>query len=245
MSKGAVHTVVNPLCNPRITYNDELHRYTIDGKVAKSVTQILSANLDDFLFCGSQGAENLRNAGRLGSTVHEMTEHYDEHGDLPDAIVDELIAKYVYVDKDRALKYFDGWVNWRKHHPHMQIYTIDIAGEKHLAMEILIYSLLRRYCGRLDRVMIDTNTSELWMLDIKTSAKVSNNTKLQTAGYIYGFHEMFPHIRIDNRVCVQLNDDDGVRYVTHKKGYEKELLKYHINVFLCKLTSLQWDEAEL
>ena len=74
-----------------LLFNEELHQYSVDGRIIPSVTTIISAvGLYEFDFVSS---ETLAVAAERGRAVHSMIEYY-EQGDLDESTIDPELQGY-------------------------------------------------------------------------------------------------------------------------------------------------------
>lgn len=207
--------------NGRVQYNDDLHKYTIDGKPVPSVSQIVYNNVDDYLFA-SKAAMNA--AAQFGTVVHELA-HWHNTGKkvrLGPAVSDH--GKPLIVEQD--------------HLDHLDQFKTILRANKFTVVgsEVLLYSLQRKYAGRTDGLILDEN-GLLWIFDIKTG-KLDPRAALQMGGYALAAEEIFGKT-IAGGLIFQLN---GTGSVPIPKRYTDRNDRL---VFLAKLTSLQWDIANM
>lgn len=194
---------------PRVQYNDALHRYTIDGKAVPSVSQVCYNNADDYLFA-KRSHMNL--AAQFGTIVHDMA-HEVNTG-----------VKHKHVTDDEHLAHVNQFKAILKTH------KLKVVGS-----EILLYSLTRKVCGRCDGIVEDAK-GKFWIYDIKTG-QLDPRAALQVdGGYRFMAEELFG-IKIEGGLIFKLTGKDSVPVPIK---YADPMNK---NVFLCKLTSLQWDLA--
>ncbi len=205
--------------NPRVQYNDALHKYTIDGKTTPSVTAICYGNVDDFMF-GKRASFGL--AASFGTAVHDLC-HEINLGLTPD--IDAQIAKRRIAESDRE----EVQQNLVQFSSILETQKLKVIGS-----EILLYSLLRKVAGRTDGLVVDAK-GKIWVYDIKTGV-LDPRAAIQMAGYQFMAEEMFG-IKTVGSMVFQLN---GKKSVPIPKRYTD---RNDINVFLCKLVSLQWDVA--
>jgi len=129
-----------------LIFNEELHQYTVDGRIIPSVTQIISAvGLYEFDFVSS---ETLAVAAERGRLVHTMIEWY-EHGELDEKTIDPELQGY-----------FDAYL------------AMKISGKfplKPEAIELRAWSEKYLYAGTLDQLFVTGNGE--WIHDHKTGSK--------------------------------------------------------------------------
>jgi hypothetical protein len=201
----------------RVKYNDALHKYTIDGKTVPSVTGVCYGNVDDFMF-GKRASFGL--AASFGTAVHDLC-HEINIGLQPD--VDAQIAKrrVTEADRDEVIQHLFQYQSILREQ------RLEVVGS-----ELLLYSLVRKVAGRTDGIVQDAK-GKYWVYDIKTGV-LDPRAALQMAGYQFMAEELFK-IKIAGGMVFQLN---GKKSVPIPKRYTA---KSDVNVFLCKLVSLQWD----
>lgn len=86
-------------------------------------------------------------------------------------------------------KFFENWVTWRNENPHLKIYYID---EKTPAIELEMAPIVAgvKVKMAIDRVMVNTDTGELYIVDVKTG-KNHPKTGLQLGFYAYGLRKTY------------------------------------------------------
>ena len=156
----------------RIQFLDSRFYQCADGSMVPSVTTILEAwpkghQYEQWLKKHGEDADDIRDeAGRRGSTVHNLTETLDYGGTVSMMDADGN-PKYKMLEWAMLERYVD----FRKTH------APDI---RHI--ELNLASSWLGYAGTLDRLMVIDG--DLWLVDIKTSAAVHDNYHLQTAAYL-------------------------------------------------------------
>jgi hypothetical protein len=220
--KGIIPKWFETPSNPRVTYNDDLHKYAIDGITVPSVTNVCYGNVDDYMF-GKRGAFSI--AAAFGSAVHACCD--DINRNLTPRI-EEHIARYR--------------LNPTVDHPeivaHLDQYKAMLLDNKYTVVgsEILLYSILRRVCGRTDGILKDAK-GQYWIFDVKTG-QLDPRAPLQMGGYAMMAEELFG-IKFKGGVIFKL---DGKKTVPKPYVYSD---KHNINVFVCKLVSLHWDISNM
>lgn len=164
---------------PDIVYIPETHEYFIDDKKYLSVTEILG--LEGITDYSAIPSKILTPAQKLGDAVHKACELYNK-GTLDMDSVDKPVIPYL----NAFIKF-------------MGDYQIEILG-----IEEIIYSIKRRFAGRLDlRGKID---KKLAVVDIKTSTVVDKSCGVQLGGYKVGLEEMYG-LKIPLKWVLQLKPD--------------------------------------
>lgn len=181
------------LSSNRIDFLDNRFYITEQGNYVPSVTTILSAYpkpaaFYDWLKKVGEDADQIRDeAGNRGSTVHKLTELFDEGEEVN--LMDEngnigfKLAEW---------NMFERYVEFRRRFPVEIIHT-----ELHLSSDIL------GTAGTLDRVIKFNN--RLLILDIKTSNSLYDHYWLQMAAYEKLLAEVQPGLKIDGYAVLWLN----------------------------------------
>lgn len=143
----------------QLQFDEALHRYTVNGRIIPSVTQIISAvGLYEFDFVSKQ---TLAVAAERGRIVHTYIEWY-EQGMLDESSIDPDLSGY-----------FEAYLSCKKEglipeHPEM--------------IENRVYSEKYKYAGTLDQMFGGD-----WIHDHKTGAE-SPTHGLQLSGYWLALH---------------------------------------------------------
>ena len=155
----------------QLTFLDGRYYWTEDGQFVPSVTTILDAYPKDagyymWLKSVGQDADTIRDeAGRRGSTVHEMTEAYDRG------------AEVSLLTEDGHLGYkVSEWSMFERYVEFMQRFTPRIV----MTEQNFVNAELG-WAGTVDRVMTIGNVTML--VDIKTSNAIYPAYWLQLAAY--------------------------------------------------------------
>lgn len=173
--------------DPAIRFDEEAHRYYVDGRWVRSVTQVL--NIVTGPIYGRIPEHILEYARARGAAVHGWTELYD---------LDELEGRTP--DPEGAVwPYFQAWLRFREE-----------SGFQPLIVEQRLYHPRHRYCGTVDRIGL--LNGRLVTLEIKTVAKLAGWVGLQTAGYQEAFNHGRPKAeQARDRFAVQLRRDGTYR----------------------------------
>ena len=135
-------------------FDERLHRYTIEGRVVPSVSQILQPLAA--MAYGGIDAQVLLNAARLGTAVHACTEYLDE-GELDEATVDP-----------EWVPYLDAYKAWK-----------EVIRPEILDIELRL--ACSKFGGTIDRIVkID---GQLWIIDLKTTSQIHKHVGVQLAAY--------------------------------------------------------------
>jgi hypothetical protein len=136
-----------------LTFDPDIHRYTFDGVVLPSVTQILQGvgliNFDGI------DPQIVQQAASFGTAVHEMTA-LDDIGDLDEQSLDSNL-----------LPYLEAWRTFR-------------GAMKFDAIEQPMANRIFDFAGTPDRI---GHLVKPTIFDIKTGTTVYPSTALQLAGY--------------------------------------------------------------
>lgn len=139
-----------------LVFDAESHTYTLDGRVLPSVSEILRPVVD----LSAIPEHILERKSAIGKAVHYACQVIDEGGEF-DEPLDPAIQGYV-----------DGWrLFCTEHAPQWQVIEQPTACGTF------------GYAGTPDRAGYLGAAGQCWLIDIKTVAKVSPTTGLQTAAY--------------------------------------------------------------
>lgn len=181
------------LASNRIDFLDNRFYITDQGNYVPSVTTILSAYpkpaaFYDWLKKVGEDADTIRDeAGQRGSTVHKLTEDFDN------GLECNLMDENGYVGYKLAeWNMFEKYVEFRRRFPVEIIHT-----ELHLSSDIL------GTAGTLDRVV--KLNGRILILDIKTSNSLYDHFWLQMAAYEKLLAEVQPGLKIDGYAVLWLN----------------------------------------
>jgi hypothetical protein len=155
----------------QLTFVDGRFYHDEDGNYFPSATTLLEAYPKPYQLIqwmkemGSKADEIRDNAGRRGSTVHQLTEDYD-HGMDCTLLDDNGRPKYSLEEWNM----FERYVEFSENHK-----------PEHIMIEQTIVSNKLKFAGTLDRVCIIDG--KRYLLDIKTSNGIYNSYWLQLAAY--------------------------------------------------------------
>ena len=161
----------------QLTFVDGRFYHDEDGNYFPSATTLLEAYPKPFALIqwmkemGSKADEIRDNAGRRGSTVHQLTEDYD-HGMECTLLDENNRPKYSLEEWNMFERYVEFSVN---HKP------------VHAMIEQTFVSSHLKFAGTLDRIC--TIDGKTYVLDIKTSNGIYNSYWLQLAAY----RELYNH----------------------------------------------------
>jgi|ERR1051325_1165204 hypothetical protein len=196
----------------QITFLDTRFYLTESGNYVPSVTTILDCypkppSFYDWLKKVGEDADTIRDeAGDRGSTVHKLTELYDEGVEVN--LIDEETGRIDYKLIEWAM--FERYVEFRRRFP-----ATIIHSELHLLSDKL------GFAGTLDRV-IELNGRTL-IIDIKTSNSLYDHFWLQMAAYKQLLAEVQPGLKIDGYAILWLNAQtrtDGKPGTRQGKGWQ-------------------------
>lgn len=162
-----------------ITFDHTDHTYKVGGRYVPSVTQVLAPLSADYKFVNE---DLLRYKSELGSAVHKAVE-LDAKGSL------DRSTLHVNV-----IPYFEQWLRF-----------VDDYKVTPIASEMRVGSVLG-YAGTLD--LIASIGMATYLIDIKTTARLSPAVKLQTAAYKKAYQECSPHHTNPIRAALRLTKDN-------------------------------------
>lgn len=179
--------------NNQITFTDA--RFYIDqetGAYFPSATTILEAYPKPYALLawmkevGTKSDEIRDNAGRRGSTVHQLTEDYDKG-----------LEVHLLGDSGQPLYSMEEWSMFEKYVDFSSRFNPD-----HHLIEQQVLSPTLGFAGTLDRVtLID---GKKYIVDIKTSNGIYNSYWLQLAAYREGLKNV-SNIDVDGVAILWLN----------------------------------------
>ena len=155
----------------QLTFVDGRFYHDEDGNYFPSATTLLEAYPKPYQLIqwmkemGSKADEIRDNAGRRGSTVHQLTEDYDNGMDCT-LLDDNGRPKYSLEEWNM----FERYVEFSENHK-----------PEHIMIEQTIVSNKLKFAGTLDRICIIDG--KRYLLDIKTSNGIYNSYWLQLAAY--------------------------------------------------------------
>ncbi len=175
--------------NHELVFDEALHKYTRDGKVVASVTQILKvASCNDFIFVDP---DILETASINGTLTHDMI-----HAEIMGELDIDAVKQHEYL-----APYYASWMQFRKESD----FSIYLS-------EARVYSSKHNFAGTLDlggEFGLKANKPGKAIIDTKRVAQVRKITGPQLAAYKQGAIETFPAIFKES--------DDIMRYALHLK----------------------------
>lgn len=194
-----------------ISFDEEKHVYTVDGRRIPSVTDICSPITSDHY--NSINSAVLEMAARRGTAVHEATQLID-YGELPDD--DPEISPYVSAYMDFLLDYKPKW------------YYVEFIGY----CDCFDYE----FCGTVDRA--GRVGDEYWVLDIKTTASPTKENYIATCCQTEAYAIMLGKDAVCKRKILYLRKDGSYRLVDcEEKEQELMLDSFYLFESLLKIKS--------
>lgn len=178
----------------QITFLDTRFYLTDSGNYVPSVTTVLDCypkppSFYDWLKKVGEEADTIRDeAGERGSTVHKLTEMYDEGIEVE--LINPETGKIDYKLAEWSM--FERYVEFRRR------FAFDV-----IFSELNLISDKLGFAGTLDRV-IKFNGRNL-IIDIKTSNSLYDHYWLQMAAYKQLLAEVQPELKIDGYAILWLN----------------------------------------
>ena len=224
----------------QITFLDLRFYRTPEGEFFPSVTTILDAYpkgpaFFEWLKKNGEDADNIRDeAGAIGSTVHGLTEKYDNG---------EIVS---LIDADGKIRYKS--TEWKQFERYVEF--SNQVQPQILRTEYNIISPNLRTAGTIDRnIYLDNGKVKgRFLLDIKTSNVLHEHYWSQLAAYVKLHEEAFPEEPIDGTCILWLNAKTRGASKTgaiQGKGWQLVFpdrdLEHYFNVF--KATQLLWNEV--
>ena len=193
-----------------LKFDEENHIYTWNDKVVPSVTTVLQElNLVNF---SNVPTGVLDRAQKWGKAVHKAIELI-EKGKIDEKTLDAKLKPSI-----------NAWMRFKSDN--------NIVNK---AIELPIYSNIYGYAGTIDRVCFDKKTSEIYVVDIKTSTSMPGRIAgLQLAAYQQLWAEHSGE-GVNKRLIVQLTPE-GQYKVKEYKGMEE------FNMFLNCLKVYHWKK---
>lgn len=188
-----------------LVFNPQIHRYTLNGLVIPSVTQILElAGIGPDL--NSIPAVILENKRQIGEFVHEACEYVDMGS-----------------DEQLGWNLADGYVSAYR------LFKAEIGFDVTEA-ELQVYSKRLRYAGTIDR--IGTMKDKEILLDIKTTAILDMGyIGPQTAAYEEAYREMTGKKKSLPRYGLQLKPDGTYKLVQCKDKEDFQAFLAALNIY--------------
>lgn len=152
----------------QVDFDEATHTYRHQGAVVPSVTQILKALPNEYVFVDP---DVLERAALVGQAVHRLIE-LDVLGEITDEVLEQYVDLLPYLDQFREFRIKTGF--------------------QPLASEQRVYSARYGYAGTLD--LFGVLNGELALIDAKRTAAVPRTAGPQTAGYENALRECLPHL---------------------------------------------------
>ena len=187
-----------------LIYNDDEHTYkTKNGLLIPCVSDIIKP-VTDYIY---GGIGNLSMAQERGTMVHLAIELYDNVG------VETIPEEYS--------NYFEAYKKFLEENDKKY---------KLVANEYAVYCVGLGYCGTIDKILEDTKTGEIIIVDNKTSHKIEYlPLKLQLAGYKFALESL--GLKVSKTKVLHLKAD---------KTFEFEDIESNLKVFMSCLQILNY-----
>jgi hypothetical protein len=179
-----------------VEFQEEGHRYLLDGAQVSSVTEIIAPLRKDT----GASTETLEWKRQVGKAVHKAIELF-ERNDLETSSLDPMIAPY-----------FEGWVRFKRE-----------SGFRAFLTEQVVWSKKYRYAGTLD--VLGTRTdgpAPDELIDAKCVWSMGAETAVQTAGYALALQESHG-IKVRKRGGVQLLRDGTFRFFPYNDANDERV----------------------
>jgi hypothetical protein len=190
-------TPIRAVAQPGLTFDEETHRYYVDGAWVRSVTQVL--DLVTGPIYARVPPHILDYARDRGQAVHGWTELLDladaeQQGDIITAFDGtQLLPEHA------EWPFVQAWLKFRRE-----------SGFEPEIVEQRIWHPKLRYCGTVDRIGLMQGRRAT--VEIKTVAQLGRWVGLQTVGYHEGFNAGRPRSeQARDRYAVQLRKDGSYR----------------------------------
>lgn len=221
----------------RLTFNEARHLYTLDGKPITGVTTILGVIAKPALinwaanmavdYIQNSYPYALNNKGKINEEVFEnqlkeaRKAHTQRKGEAANigTLVHKWIEKWIAnhdmpLPEDEAQKKMcQNFIDWTKE---KQV--------EFLASEQQVYSESFWFCGTFD--FLAKINGRTYLGDIKTSSGIYDEMFAQCSGYQICYNEMYPDVKIDGHVIVNLKKDGKMqtKYSFDYAGFRKMFL---------------------
>jgi hypothetical protein len=186
----------------QLQFNEDLHQYTLDGKIIPSVTKILSP-LNDFSGIPMDVLERKR---MLGTALHKCIDLY---------LLDDLDTSTIHED---VAPYFNGFLKF-----------MTETGFQVEQSESRVFSKSLRYAGTFD--LIGKLNDSRVLIDTKSVAVLGKSVGPQLAAYEHAHHELNPDLKIKKRFALQLKPDGSYKLPEYKNRQDFEIFKSCLNIY--------------
>lgn len=192
------------IATPGLAFEEDAHRYVLDGQPIPSVTQVLTENglREAFL---TVRPDVLERARQRGIAAHAAAHYYDE-GDLDESTVDPVVAPYL-----------EAWKAFRAER------KVEV-----LALEQRVADPIWRFAGTIDRILRVPGVRGEIIADIKTGD--ASGVAYQTAAYEMLAAHLKPLITTGfllERWAIHLHPDRAVPYsvTVYRDRRDREVFK--------------------
>lgn len=205
---------------PSLLFDSVAHKYIpSDGGRADGVSEVLRATgiSADFELIGATSPvvrAQLASRRVLGTTVHALTQAYDEN----DLVVESVQAP--------LRPWLEAWVKF-----------LEASRLRPVVRETIVFHAQHRYAGRLDGIFKDPR-DRLILVDIKTGDPAASGAEYQTAAYAAAQTVG----AIAERWAVQLDPDLQVPYRIHNYSSRANAWQ-DFDLFLCFLATYRHQAA--
>ena len=175
---------------PELVFEEQRHRYLLNGLAVPSVTTLMKPLSDDVY--GGVDEKVLNAAAARGTAVHNAIENYAKFGitDIP----------------QKQAGYFEGFLRW-----------FDEHSVKPYGSEIRLYHKSLLYAGTADMLASVDGVDTL--IDFKTSASVSEMLcGVQLEAYERALLSHSPDEHLARKAIVHLNKDGGYQMIQFPTG---------------------------
>jgi len=188
-----------------IAFDEEKHKYMVDGERFPSVTTLLgivdkSGPLMAWAVAETEAGRNYREtrdtAATRGTSVHDALEVLAREG-TPPSLTD-------FPEEDRG--YVSGLCSWWLDHEPKAVLVEQVVASKRL-----------RFAGKFDLLAVIDGTRVL--LDLKTSKRVYETHHLQTAAYMLALEEC-RYVPADEGWILRVAEDGSFEFVRSNAGPE-------------------------
>lgn len=184
----------------KMTFNESLHQYSVDGLILPSVTKIMEPLTKEMY--SHIDAEVLQTAAKRGTSVHYATELYDLYG------VEEI--------EEENRGYFEAYKRFKKEN---NVLLVEV--------EIQLYHPYLFYAGTIDRIV--KIGDKMVLLDIKTTDKLHKKlVEIQVSAYKEMAEKQ--GYKIDEIAALKLNKDGTYvfNYLDNNLDMFMNLYKLHM-----------------
>lgn len=228
-----------------VVFNEEYHRYYLDGKRLMGVTGLIHEILRLGVYQEKDTNEYVRDyviprAGSRGTAVHHAIQTYDQIGiRQPTQIVH---TRYGCRERDNINYIDETWEVCNQ----LEAYIRHLKGFKPIDNEYTV-SDNERYVSQIDNVWLKESTQGIWLIDTKTNNldyyplcgygydkffatsedALKEYLSWQLSIYAFLFEKQNPHLKVEGLACNWLRDNDDAFWEIKRQPDEQvsELLK--------------------